>query len=69
MRQTGVHCDVYERCEYVIGLNSRLCFQQADLFTMSESPSEVFLDLMTQSSLTHSGTVLLLRPQLGNRIL
>jgi len=55
--QSDVHREVYERCEYVIGLNSRLCFQHTDLFAMSESPSDVFVDLMTQSTLTHSGTV------------
>jgi len=47
---------VYERCQFVIALNSRLCFQQADLFALSESPSDVFLDLMTQSAPLHSGT-------------
>ena len=59
VKQADVHSGVYKRCEYVIGLNSRLCFQQADLFAMSESPSDVFLDLMTQSTLAHNGTFIM----------
>jgi len=54
--QTGRWREVYERCEVLISLNSRLCFQQADVFAMSETPSEVFLDLMTNSTQTRSGT-------------